>query len=71
LPSDYNVPPIVHEFAARFAEAHKSKLPKHYVVDIGIAKEFGPIVVELNDFMCAGNSNKEIFRKVIVEYRGC
>jgi hypothetical protein len=44
------------------------QLPPHYVVDIGLEKTKGPIVVEINGISEAGNTNKQVFEKVLNAY---
>jgi len=68
-PDDSDVPQAALGFAKDFAGKHAGKLPKHYVVDIGLAYDLGPVVIELNDLMAAGSTNKEIFMKIFNAYR--
>lgn len=63
-----DVPKRVVDFAHDFTIAHKMRLPPHYVVDIGLEKTKGPIVVEINGISEAGDTNKEVFEKVLNAY---
>lgn len=69
-PDDPEVPSEVSDFCKGFTEAHTGKLPAHYVADVGIANGLGPVVVEVNDIMYAGNMSKGIFKRILEAYRG-
>jgi len=65
-----NVPKQVSDFACDFGVAHTTRLPKHYVVDIGLERTRGPVVVEVNSIGGAGNTTQEVFGKILKAYIG-
>ena len=69
-PEDTDVPGETALFTGRFVEAHADRLPAHYVVDVGLANKLGPVVVEINDIMSAGNLSPDIYRKILDAYTG-
>jgi len=67
-PENTNVPPAVVSFAEQFSKAHNSRLPRHYVLDLCQTTNGKVCVVEINDIMSAGNTNKLIFGKILDAY---
>jgi len=67
-PQDQNIPSEVSDITHDFVKAHIGRLPPYYVADFGITSDRGVVLVELNDFMCAGNTSKEIFGKILDAY---
>jgi hypothetical protein len=67
-PKDQNIPNEISDIAHDFVKAHRGRLPPYYVADFGITADRGVVLVELNDFMCAGNSSREIFGKILDAY---
>lgn len=63
-------PEEVWSFALDFVEAHRGKLPVHYVFDIMLTLDRGYILTEVNDFMCAGTmaKSKDLPRKIVEAY---
>ena len=66
---EHQLPSDVKQFAYDFVEAHKGRLPKHSVFDIAQTQDRGNVLVEVNDFMCSGNHDIELFKKVIADYK--
>jgi hypothetical protein len=60
-------PAEVAKFAEFFVKNHSSRLPAHYVVDIGLS-ENRPVVIEMGTIMESGGTNNRIFRRILRTY---
>lgn len=68
-PEQTNVPQDVRTWARLFAEYNHVRMPPHYVVDIGRTTDRGLVLVEINSITEAGDTTKEIFRKIVTAYQ--
>ncbi|MFH1358361.1 MAG: ATP-grasp domain-containing protein [archaeon] len=68
-PEDFNIPSRIESFTNDFVRQQSGKLPHSYVLDIGIEhSEKRIVVIELNDFMSAGGTNKRVFSEILNYY---
>ena len=65
---DYEIQEDVMDFAHDFVNTHKGKIPKHLVFDIAKTVDRGNVLIEVNDFMCSGSTNQNLFKKIIEAY---
>ncbi len=68
-PDVSEVPETVYSFAKQFTREHSGKLPRHYVADIGLACDMGPLLIELNHTISTGNTTKVIFTRIMQAYK--
>ncbi len=61
----YGIPSEVTAFIKEFVAYHKDILPNSYVVDIGIDKKKGSVVIELNPLSASGRYEKNYFDDII------
>lgn len=55
---DYDIPEEIQSFAADFTRIHAEKLPPCYVVDLGVDRARGIVVIELNGIISAARYDK-------------
>lgn len=67
--SSYLIPPEIKGFVDAFVKAHLKLLPPNYVLDVGIDRDKGPLVIELNPISASGRYEMNKFEDIIAALR--
>jgi hypothetical protein len=65
----YAIPECISDFAGSFVDAHRSRLPACYVLDVAETTDRGPVVIELNGIVASGRYERNDFGKLLADLR--